>query len=93
MTEYEIIHQPEQQLFAIDLEDGERALLRYKRSGAESAPASVDFFSTFVPDSHRGHGLAARLVETGFSWAEDNDLVIETSCWYARKKFDERVKR
>lgn len=91
MSNYKIQHQPEQDLFYVQLEDGQRAFLKYRRSGDKSASSEVDFWSTFVPDSYRSKGLAAQLVEHGFKWAEDNGLHINTSCWYAAKKMEQRA--
>ena len=90
MSEYKIQHQEPENLFYVHLEDGQRAYLKYKHSGLESAVSQVDFWSTFVPDSHRGKGLASKLVEAGFSWAEGQGLHMQASCWYARLKLDKR---
>jgi len=91
MVEYKIEHQPEERLFFIALEEGQRAFLKYRYSGKEAAAAHVDFWSTFVPSSHRGKGLAAQLVDHGFEWAQANGLHIETSCWYAAKRKQSRA--
>lgn len=91
MADYKIEHQAEEQLFFVALEDGQRAFLKYRHSGRETATAHVDFWSTFVPDSHRGKGLATQLVERGFEWAESQGLQIETSCWYAAKRIENRA--
>lgn len=90
MTNFEIQHQPEEQLFYIALEDGQRAFLKYRRSGNKSALAEVDFWSTFVPESYRAKGLADQLVSHGFQWADEEGLHIKTSCWYAAKKIAKR---
>ncbi len=90
MTDYQIHHQAEESLFYVHLEDGQRAFLKYSRSGTESAEAMVDFYSTFVPDAYRGKALASKLVDHAFSWAEENNLHINTSCWYAAKKMERR---
>jgi len=90
MTEYEIHHQEEESLFYAQLEGSQRAYLKYQRSGDESAVAQVDFYSTFVPDSHRGTGLAKQLVTQGFEWAEKNKLHINASCWYVANKLKKR---
>jgi len=90
MTQYEIQHQEEENLFYVALESGQRAYLKYRHSGLESAVPQVDFFSTFVPDSHRGKGLAYKLVEAGFAWADENKLHITSSCWYATKQLKKR---
>jgi len=93
MAEYEILHQESENLFYAPLDGGQRAYLKYKHSGGESAVSQVDFFSTFVPDSHRGTGLASQLVETGFTWAEQQNLFVVASCWYVKKKLDKRTKK
>jgi predicted GNAT family acetyltransferase len=91
MSDYQILHQPEECLFYVHLDDGQRAFLKYRRSGSESAEAMVDFFSTFVPDEYRGNALASELVDHAFAWADENKLHINTSCWYAAKKMERRV--
>ncbi|GAA6139281.1 hypothetical protein NBRC116583_30280 [Arenicella sp. 4NH20-0111] len=85
MSTYEIEHQPEEQLFFVNIEDGQRAFLKYRRLGNRAAQSAVDFWSTFVPESHRGTGLASKLVEHGFAWAKAQGFHIDTSCWYAAK--------
>ncbi len=92
MTTYSIEHQPEEQLFFINIDDGQRAFLKYRRLGDRAAQSSVDFWSTFVPESQRGTGMASQLVDHGFQWAEQNGLHIEASCWYAAKKLEKRIK-
>lgn len=89
MTNYLIEHQADEQLFFVAL-DEQRAFLRYRLSDNTSASAEVDFYSTFVPDSHRGEGLAAKLVNKGFAWADQQGLNIKASCWYADKKLKKR---
>ncbi len=89
MSDYEIQHQPEENLFFVALEDGQRAYVKYRLSGSESAVAQVNFETTFVPESHRGKGLAALLVEHCFAWAEQEELFMTSSCWYATKKLEQ----
>lgn len=90
MSEYQVQHQPEENLFFVALEDGQRAYVKYRRSDSKSAVRQVDFWTTFVPESHRGLGLAAQLVEHCFNWADEQELFINSSCWYAAKKLKER---
>lgn len=90
MSDYQIEHQAEENLFYVALEDGQRAYMKYRHSGSDSAVSQVDFWTTFVPESHRGLGLAAQLVEFGFKWADQEGLFINASCWYAAKKLEER---
>ena len=90
MRDYQIEHQIEESLFFVLLEDGQRAFVKYRRSGAESTEPQIDFYSTFVPDSHRGKGLAGKLVDHAFAWADEEKLHINSSCWYAAKKLERR---
>lgn len=90
MTDHEILHQADENLFYVLLGDGQRAYLKYRHSGSESAISQVDFYNTFVPDDYRGKGLAAKMVNHGFDWAEEKDLYINTSCWYAAKIYERR---
>ena len=87
MSNYQILHEPDQELFYMELEDDQKAYIKYKMLGNRQ----VDFYSTLVPTTHRGRGLAAELVEIGFNWAEAEDLGIEASCWYAAIKLKEKM--
>lgn len=90
MIDFEIKHQTEEQLFYVHLDDGQRAFLKYRFSDDKSASSVVDFWSTFVPDSYRGKGLAAKLVQAGFAWAEHEGMHVKASCWYAAKKLTQQ---
>ena len=90
MPEFQIQHQPEQNLFFVPLDDGQSAFIKYRHSDDRSASSEVDFWSTFVPDSYRGQGLAAQLVDHAFAWAEENGYHFRTSCWYAAKRMQAR---
>lgn len=86
MSDYPILHETEQELFYMELEDDQKAYIKYQMLGN----LQVDFYSTLVPTTHRGKGLAAQLVEKGFAWAEAEGLGIQASCWYAAKKLVEK---
>ena len=90
MSDYQIEHQENESLFYVPLEDGQRAYVKYRRSGSESAVAQVDIWSTFVPESARGQGLASKLVQHVFAWADEENLHITASCWYASKLLEKR---
>jgi len=66
--------------FYIAFESGEEAELKYRLQSNKE----VDFFSTYVPNTQRGKGAGARLVEKGLAWAKDESLTIHASCWYVR---------
>jgi predicted GNAT family acetyltransferase len=46
---------------------------------------TVNFTHTFVPFRLRGQGHAETLVKAGLNWANENNWVIRTSCWYVEK--------
>ncbi len=79
---FDILHQEQEDLFYIPLEDGQRAFIKYRHTANTSG---VDFYSTFVPSDYRGKGLAAKLVKHAFAWADSQSLDIKASCWYADK--------
>lgn len=75
-----IEHNKDAKRFFLDLEGGADAELKYRLVG----DSSVDFYSTFVPNTHRGKGLGTKLVNAGIAWAKENNLEMHASCWYAR---------
>jgi predicted GNAT family acetyltransferase len=93
MTEFNVQHQMEENRFVIELPNDQSAQLLYTQTDHHNDPSSksvVDFYRTFVPDRFRGKGLAAMLVDEGLNWAENNDLQIEASCWYAQSRIEKR---
>lgn len=75
--DYEIIHQPEQQLFKTVV-DGRTAFVEYRLFGD-----SFDIVHTIVPPPIEGRGIAAALVKTAYEYAVDNGLKTRASCSYA----------
>lgn len=66
--------------------DGERAgELTYSRAGDQL----IIIDHTGVDDSHRGEGLARKLVEAAVGWARDSDTKVIPLCPYAKAKIDE----
>lgn len=82
-TNQQVEHNSAAHRFEIELGDDQYAYVRYRYLKNQSA---VDLFSTYVPDSHRGQGLAGLVVDAAFAWAESEKLEILTSCWYAEKR-------
>lgn len=76
-----IHHDQEAKRFYIVFDSGEKAELKYRLQEDNG----IDFYSTFVPNTERGKGLAAKLVQHGFAWAKEQGLTIYASCWYARE--------
>jgi len=75
-----IQHSENTKRFFIELNGGTDAELKYRLMSDNS----VDFYSTFVPNAHRGKGLASQLVKTGIAWAQGQGYDMHASCWYAR---------
>lgn len=74
-------HNENTKRFYIELDSGADAELKYR----VMSDKSVDFYSTFVPNTHRSKGLALTLVKTGVEWAQQEGYEMHASCWYARK--------
>ena len=86
MSKFNVIHDKTQQLFYINLGNDYKAWIKYKLTENNE----VDFYTTLVPASHRGQGIAAMLVNQAFGWADEQGLQIIASCWYAEKKLQQR---
>ncbi len=64
--------------FVVDLGDGDEAYLDYE----EREDGVLDYASTFVPEEHRGRGIAEQLVVTALEWASETDREVVASCPY-----------
>ena len=76
----DIVHNRDKNCFILRIENDE-AVLAYRYLPNNG----IDFTSTFVPRQFRGKGLAEQLVAAGLSWAREQGLVIQASCWYVDK--------
>ncbi len=74
-----IQHQTDNNRFFIPLTNGKEAELKYRL-----LDDSVDFYSTYVPNSERGNGYASSLVKTALKWAKQEEHDVHASCWYVR---------
>ena len=79
----EVQHDEDQHKFFVSLGKDE-AYLKYKVLPS----GDLDFYSTFVPDSGRGMGLAAKLVLTGFEFAKSNHQKVKPTCSYVAAFFE-----
>lgn len=77
---YNVVHNLDEARFELRLSNKEIAYVLYKLENN-----TVDFFSTFVPESQRGQGLAAQLTKVALKWADQQHLRINASCWYVAK--------
>lgn len=80
-----IKHDKTAQKFYIDLGNKEEALLAYM-----IVNDIMDIHRTFVPESHRGEGLAEKLARKAFEYAKKKKLKVIATCDYVKNKFLER---
>ncbi len=69
--------------FLIRLDAGKYAYIKY-HLGANA----LHIDSTFVPDEHRGRGLAETLLRAVTEYARRNNLKIVPVCSYAKRYFE-----
>ncbi len=81
----DVTHQEDRGRFVVELGDGEEAYLDYR----ERDDGTLDYAHTFVPESHRGEGLAERIVVEALEHARDRGLLIVPSCPYVRHVVEE----
>ncbi|GGK85790.1 GNAT family N-acetyltransferase [Rufibacter glacialis] len=75
MTKPEIIHDADDLRFYADL-NGEEAELTYSLTDKEE----LDLDYTYVPEEHRGQGIADQLVNTALEYVKQNQLTFVASC-------------
>lgn len=75
--EYEIVHQPQQQMFKTVV-DGRTAFVQYRLLNG-----SLDIIHTVVPKPIEGRGIASALVKAAYEYAAANGLKPEATCRYA----------
>ena len=83
------IDNPARHRFEIDLGDGEIAFAAYQLH-----PGAIEFYHTFVPESHGGQGLGTALIRAGLAAARERGLKVIPICpffrAYLRKHVDEQ---
>lgn len=77
--DYEIIHQPERNLFKAEV-DGNTAFVQYRLT-----EDSLDIIHTVVPRPVEGRGIAAALVKAAYEYARSHGMKPEATCSYAVK--------
>lgn len=73
-------HNREQKRFELDLDSLGLAYANYRH-----AEDTLEFYRTFVPESARGQGHAAKLVRAGLDYARDGNFKVEPSCSYVAR--------
>lgn len=78
----EVQHDAAKHKFYITLPDGQEALLQYHEERGV-----IDLYHTYVPPQVRERGLAEKVVEAGFRYAEKQNLKVIPSCSYVSSVF------
>ena len=78
--EVKIEHNRETKKFSASL-GADDAYLKYR----ELPDGNYEFYTTFVPDSGRGMGIARKLVDAGIEFAKSEDKKIKPTCSYVEK--------
>ena len=78
----EIQHDKEGHRFYILIDGSEVGELSYRQS-----EKTLDLYHTYVSPTIRERGLAQRLVEEGFHYAQANQLLVIPSCPYISEQF------
>jgi len=74
----EVHHDKVGRKFTIDVEGHDTAFLKYTQLSSDS----VDMYTTVVPTSLEGRGIAKLLANQAFQFARENELSMKLSCWY-----------
>ncbi len=77
--EFNVIHNIEQKSFEVHLETS-LAELNYYLSGD-----TITFTHTGVPPALEGRGIGSLLVQTGLKYAKENNLKVQSLCWFVDK--------
>ena len=75
-----VTHCKNDQMFSIAVAGHEIAYLKYRYLDAKQS--TVEMFTTVVPPSLGGRGVAKILADEAFDWAVQNELKMKLTCWY-----------
>jgi predicted GNAT family acetyltransferase len=81
---YKVKHDAKEHRFYIDMEH-QVSELKYKKVDDKT----LDFYSTYVPESLRNKGLAGHLVEYALEYVKEHNHLIIPSCPFVKKYIDE----
>lgn len=82
----EVQHDQERRKFFVDLEGDAEASLRYRPRG----DGVLEYIRTFVPESHRGRGIAEAVVLEALEYARREGLKIVPTCDYVQHVVEEK---
>ncbi len=78
----EVLHDEEAHRFTIALENNLQAFVEYRRMDG-----AIDLCHTYVSPETRERGLAEKVVEAAFRYAQKNNLQVIPSCSYVSGRF------
>lgn len=78
-TDLTVIHNTERKSFEVRL-DSYAAELNYRLSGN-----TITFTHTGVPPALEGRGIGSLLVRAGLKYARENNLKVQSLCWFVDK--------
>jgi len=73
-----VLHSTPDLEFTITFPTHQPAYLRY----SYTTPSSVTMYTTVVPPSLEGKGVAKLLANAAFDWAVEQNLELHLTCWY-----------
>jgi predicted GNAT family acetyltransferase len=73
-----VLHSTSDLEFTITFPTHTPAYLKYRYI----TPSSVNMFTTVVPTSLEGKGVAKLLANAAFDWAVEQNLELNLTCWY-----------
>jgi predicted GNAT family acetyltransferase len=72
-----VVHSQERSEFTLSVPGHESAYLRYT-----SSPSAITMYTTVVPASLEGRGVAKLLADAAFEHAVERQAGVVLSCWY-----------
>jgi len=73
-----VLHSASDLEFSISFPSHAPAYLKYRYI----TPTSVNMYTTVVPSTLEGKGVAKLLANAAFDWAVENKLEMKLTCWY-----------
>ena len=73
-----VLHSASDLEFSINFPSHAPAYLKYRYI----TPTSVNMYTTVVPSTLEGKGVAKLLANAAFDWAVENELEMKLTCWY-----------
>ncbi|MBI9104496.1 MAG: N-acetyltransferase [Spirochaetales bacterium] len=78
-----VLHDRDHYRFYLELDD-EEAYIQYNILPS----GELNFYKTYVPESHRGKRYAEKLMKAGLDYARRQELKIKPSCSYVVNYFE-----